>query len=617
MVVTSDNLFVSSQATWEDSSVYLKDLNTKDLPTVARIVKGQYMGLGVPSLPSPSLSQVVLLSTQGQRCYLSAQCVKFKEKSRHALIGPKMAIPETFDGYFEILNENGHAVKCIESVAELYRRFPYSCLVRENTKGYCDPSWSEGRPAIVSADLARILYPGEVLTLCGEVTGPSRNSRQEGAKYLRCLDSKNESVFLPLEMRGKFSAIAKEENISGVHTIKTLLSKRLPLMVRLVHGRPPITSGVKNILQNFCPEMRLFAVVKEECILGLPLSREGPLVILPPTLPIKLQLASNLKALQTKELTRIEEKTKLLYCQIKDRIQVFDSSFTKSSKSEAPQWRFPPLLKRSSTEIQIVHHRQKSTSLTPLPDLPPPQEENEECLREYDDIDQIYDYVRGFAPLPRHVKSPYDWSDSVSAEIYQRQQSADFRTRPSRTNVVKLRQRKGDEAVDFASNSNIAYLEPDPVRSAGKRTRRALDKDPSRVKEFSRQISTQACIAEDATSHISAGKIYSKSHKRSAVHRILKTKPVKENVYVSQPTLQANVGRSPLFRIRYKSLTNLLQGVDSDTLNSSNSGGNGSKNSAGGLPEKRLRRLSRPRSLTDLVWDLKNQHVHQVNYYMT
>ena len=27
---------------------------------------------------------------------------------------------------------------------------------------------------------------------------------------------------------------------------------------------------------------------------------------------------------------------------------------------------------------------------------------------EYDEIDQIYDYVRGFAPLPKSVRSPYE-----------------------------------------------------------------------------------------------------------------------------------------------------------------------------------------------------------------
>ena len=41
-------------------------------------------------------------------------------------------------------------------------------------------------------------------------------------------------------MKGRFSALAKEENISGVHNIKNLMKKRLPLMVRIAHGAAPV-----------------------------------------------------------------------------------------------------------------------------------------------------------------------------------------------------------------------------------------------------------------------------------------------------------------------------------------------------------------------------------------
>lgn len=51
-------------------------------------------------------------------------------------------------------------------------------------------------------------------------------------RYLKCLDSRGDTILLGLEQRGKFSALAREDNISGVHTAKNLLSKRLPLTVR-------------------------------------------------------------------------------------------------------------------------------------------------------------------------------------------------------------------------------------------------------------------------------------------------------------------------------------------------------------------------------------------------
>merc|ERR1719418_486907 len=58
------------------------------------------------------------------------------------------------------------------------------------------------------------------------------------------------------------------------------------------------------------------------------------------------------------------------------------------------------------------------------------------------------------------------------------------------------------------------------------------------------------------------------------------------------------------FNMRYKSLTNLAH-QEYDTLDSSNSGGKTSFDSAGSrhVPEKRSRKLSRPKSLTNLVWD--------------
>ena len=70
----------------------------------------------------------------------------------------------------------------------------------------------------------------------------------------RCFDKNGENVYLPCDLKGKFSAIAKEDNISGVHTVENLTTKRLPVMTRLIHGLPPV--GLKSA-QAFLPEMRL------------------------------------------------------------------------------------------------------------------------------------------------------------------------------------------------------------------------------------------------------------------------------------------------------------------------------------------------------------------------
>ena len=55
-------------------------------------------------------------------------------------VGPKLAIPETYEGFFEILSEDGRSVRCMETVGEVARRFPDSVLVRENIKAFVSKS---------------------------------------------------------------------------------------------------------------------------------------------------------------------------------------------------------------------------------------------------------------------------------------------------------------------------------------------------------------------------------------------------------------------------------------------------------------------------------------------
>ena len=90
-------------------------------------------------------------------------------------------------------------------------------------------------------DKSRLICAGEVLILVGEVLGVKGKQQ---IRFLRCFDQAGENVYLPYDQKGKFSAIAKEENISGVHNIKNLQKKRLPLMVRLAAGSSPV--GLKS-----------------------------------------------------------------------------------------------------------------------------------------------------------------------------------------------------------------------------------------------------------------------------------------------------------------------------------------------------------------------------------
>ena len=89
---------------------------------------------------------------------------------------------------------------------ELSRRRNMRVLVRETIR--CNNN-------------TKTLHAGEIITTI-----------VDNGKYLQCKTLKDEIVNLPLEAKAKFSPIAKEDSISGVHTVKNLLQKRMPVIVR-------------------------------------------------------------------------------------------------------------------------------------------------------------------------------------------------------------------------------------------------------------------------------------------------------------------------------------------------------------------------------------------------
>lgn len=401
MAATDGQILVAA-ARWSDEGHYLRECVAKcKLPAVVKIIKGQYGGLGVPSLPCPGLQSTALIVTAGRRRKIVAQAVKLKEGRRVIGVGPRLAIPDTYEGFFEILSEEGRAVRCMESVAELARRRPEAgCLVREPVRAIVARLEDDGS---VTADGARTIAVGETLTLAGEASLGGAKGR-----YLRCLDSRGDTVLLGLEQRGRFSAIAKEDNISGVHTARNLLCKRLPMTVRLVHGTPP--RGLKTS-NHFVPELRLLSMFEEEHVFALPLQKETNSVIaLPLAAPLKVQRTRNddqLKGLR--EFQRLVEKCGKLLSDVADRIQVLDGKLGDSKALRLGSTSQVPLktgyfIRRSASSDSANHSfSSRSHSYTHRDEnrMPPSH------VDDYDEIDQIYDYVRGFAPLPKSIRTPF------------------------------------------------------------------------------------------------------------------------------------------------------------------------------------------------------------------
>lgn len=585
-MAATDGQVVVAASRWCDEGQYLREFASKNrLPTVAKIIKGQYGGLGVPTLPSPGLQSSALLVSAGKRKKIIAQAIKLKEGRRMVSVGPRIAIPDSYKGYFELLSEEGRAVRCIESVSELARRkLDDGCLVRESMRVIYAKTDLDGN---ITADGARNLPAGEVIMPRGEAfLGKS--------KYLKCTDTKGDTLLLGLDQRGKFSAVAKEENISGVHTAKTLLTKRLPITVRLVHGTPP--RGLKS-QNHFVPELRLLSMFEEDHVFALPLQKEGnALIALPLAAPLKMQKCKNEEQIKNfMEFSRLVEKCNRLLVDVVDRIHILDGKLGDPKRLLNAPMHAPPLVKtgyflrRSASSDTANQHKHLSRHNH----IYSSHRDENSIPDEYDEIDQIYDYVRGFAPLPKNLKASY------SNEPISKHESAPASPAPTPIHMPLITEVK-PEPPPIETIPTKKLLNPS---KAEKRLRK------STVKE------TPVTVYKDKSSVIpppNLPKLYVKNSvnngKSRMVFRQKSHSPTKEAPSPIASPVRPIKGDSPIFNIRYKSLSNIHQAMELDgTLDSSHSGGRTSGDSGNGpkLPEKRSRKLSRPKSLTNLVWELK------------
>ncbi|XP_013777362.1 uncharacterized protein LOC106462037 [Limulus polyphemus] len=710
-MVSSEAYTYLSSVKWGSEGYYLKEFTQKfTLPQVAKIIKGQYLNLGVPTLPSPSPNNVVFLASGGKRIKMAAQCVKFKENRRVILVGPKLAIPDNYDGWFEILSEDGRPMRCIESVAEMSKRFPSSCLVRENIKVFVSKI---DDPENVS-DKTRSLQAGETIHLVDEILAAPVRGKAPG-RFLRCLTDRNDTVYLSHEQRGKFSPMAGEDNISGVHTIKTILSKRLPLMVRLVHGKPP--TGLKSSF-TFLPEMRLYSLFEEECIMALPLLKDSAIVPLPLTAPLKLQSPRNVETLvNLREYTILNEKCNKIIQEVSDKIQVFDISMSKELRSKTKtsyhypnriqnhfhlkQGRQASLVRRSLSDPQgqgkgktIVTLERGLSAPGASTDLRIAEGESKEelVIDDYDEIDQIYDYVRGLIPLPEKIKRDFSANDKSSSP--ENSAASRFPTSPvspvptsplvSTTNetsttegdkvkpepppVETIPARKMSTSTEPCYSSGqkitVSIVQKPSFRPKGgslkdndgadvhfttDHTYEKLDKRKEDPKCTYTKSNHNIKASSDRTFYIPSGhhpcqnnkffiknapqqrqahstRIF-KNFKSSQTHstRIFKhskSSPVKVSVPFQRTsrakTCRSNksITTSPLFNIRYKSLTNLAPKFN-NTLESSNSvdqtsSGSGLKELAKDTKGQN-KKLPRPKSLTNLFWE--SSRVDNYNNY--
>lgn len=97
-------------AVWDSQALTLRDvLMQVDVPTLGKIVKGQFMNLGVSKIPFRSLQQEVLIhSIKTNIKVLSHSVQRIDGRDGRVRLQPleqRLSIPITYQGWFELLSE--------------------------------------------------------------------------------------------------------------------------------------------------------------------------------------------------------------------------------------------------------------------------------------------------------------------------------------------------------------------------------------------------------------------------------------------------------------------------------------------------------------------------------
>ncbi|XP_045159842.2 uncharacterized protein LOC123525136 [Mercenaria mercenaria] len=301
MAVPSD--VTLPQPIWGTEAVNLKDvLMQYELPTVARVVKGQFMNIGTSKFnPLKKLHQDVLVhSIKTGLKVLGHSVTKVESRDRRTTrlvpLEQRLSIPVTYKGWFELLSEDGRSIKPIESVQELAKLFPKvnNVLVRQNLKAYLVND-TDGK---MTFDKTKIVIAGEQLKVLGEVPLQLPAGMERKVRLLKCVDSKGENVFLSFDQRALFTPIAGGDDVMGVFMIKDVIHKfRLPLTVKLIQGVWPKVDSTR-----FTGLIRLDWAYTDETAFVCPLDRNTPRIYpIPTEVSLRLVTAVNNSELKDNE----------------------------------------------------------------------------------------------------------------------------------------------------------------------------------------------------------------------------------------------------------------------------------------------------------------------------
>ncbi|GFO13329.1 grb2-associated and regulator of mapk protein [Plakobranchus ocellatus] len=386
--------------------VALKDFSSRrQVPGFAKVVKGSYMTLGHSKFSFQKQHQEVFIHSVRVSVKVLAHCLRRVEghnvvrrgghnlyaNSRLYGVDQRLAIPISYQGWFELLSEDGKSARPIMSVHELSKVKPDRCLVRENIKAYLPSEDGE-----TTFDNTKIVIAGEQLVLNGEISLPT-SSENKKIKLLRCFDSKGEIIYLSFDQKGTFTPIAGENDFTGVFSIRDIVRRfRLPLTVKLVMGvRPKVDpskfTGLIRLDWAYTDETAFVCPIEKNHVRLLPVPKEAPLQLMAATNQQVMKDTELYRTMVTKCNRMIANYNNTLHLIVQMPAEVM----AKGKPGRSPNANvFSMSLDKDTSTPASVRSRIREERLM-------------------NEIDNLYAYVRDGGPSPPTSKFTYD-SDEES-----------------------------------------------------------------------------------------------------------------------------------------------------------------------------------------------------------
>ena len=430
-----------SQPIWDTDPVDLKDfLMRNEVPTVARVVKGQFMNIGTSKFnPLKKLHQDVLVHSIKTGLKILAHSVMRVEgrdgrTTRLINLEQRLSIPSTYKGWFELLSEDGRAFRPIETVHQLSKMYPEigQVLVRQNVKAYLLNN--EGKMVF---DKTKVVLAGEQLKLVGDVSVPVPPNFQGQVRLLKCEDSRGDTLYLSFDQKGLFTPIAGPTDVLGVFTIKDIIKRfRLPLTIKLIQGVWPKVDS-----SRFTGIIRLDWAYTDETAFICPLDRSAPRIYpIPTEVQLKLVSATNNNELKENEaFTNIMVKCNRLVGNYHNTIHLIVS--VPEGAVKAKSHAFANLY--SESKSNSLSQTQSSTTTIKR------SRSREDIL--LDQVDDLYGYLREGKqpPIAKYAR------DSDEETYYEEPEFEPIDTFKNRLTLLN----KGD-AVGSQKNARYNFVDP-------------------------------------------------------------------------------------------------------------------------------------------------------------